>query len=384
MSQASDQPLNLVRLITWLPVGGIERRLVAVLPRLRDRHGWSPRLICIREEGALAAELKDAGIPVEVVPFPSRLSPPALLRLAAALRRHRPAVLHAHMYRSNLPATISGRLAGVPVIFGQIHNIDSWDNARQRLLDRALCRLRTGTIAVSRAVQLDVMQSLGLPESAVPLLYNGVDIDTFSPNDAAGDQWRAQHGVPRDAVLFLVPARLHPQKNPEGVVAAWRQARAAHPNTPARLVFAGEGRLLEPLRAMVREAGLDGEILLPGRIDAMAPAYNAADAVVLSSFREGFSNAVVEALACGRPVIAADVGGNREAIAPDVSPRRVGWIHDAGDTAALATQMGEALTLGREGLAAHRTACRQRGEQFSIDAMVAQTDQLYRQALARA
>jgi glycosyltransferase involved in cell wall biosynthesis len=280
------------------------------------------------------------------------------------------------MYRSNIPGTIAARLAGVPVRLGQIHNVDGWDNGRQVMLDRAVARLRSGTIAVSRAVQQDVMARLGQPEERVPILYNGVDTDRFQPRPTVGDGIRRDLGVLDSQVLFLVPARLHPQKNPLGVLDAFHRLGAGD---RARLVFAGGGKLEAQRRAKVAELRMENQVTILGNRDDMDALYQAADVVVLSSFREGFSNAVVEALACGKPVVGSDVGGNREA----VDRPEVGWIHPPGEPEALLRDLEEALAAGRDGLARRAAACRRRGEDFSLDAMVEQTHRLYARLLQR-
>ena len=363
-----------VRAITWLPVGGIERRLVTVVPKLRDR-GWDVRVVCLREEGPLAPELRERGIPVDVIPFPSRLSPRALLTLRGYLRRCGARVLHSHMYRSNVPATIAGRLAGTPVIFSQIHNVDSWDTPRQAALDRLLTRWRTGTISVSAAVQRDVMNRLAIPAEKAPVLYNGIDLDLFRPDAERRRALREQWGVPPDRPLLLVPARLHPQKNPFGVLDAFRQLLASALGPAPILVYVGGGKLEEPLRAAAED--LKGQVLVVGQRDDMPAVYNAADAIVLSSLKEGFSNAVVEALACGKPVIASDVGGNAEA----VNSPAVGWIHPPGSPEALTAQLLEACRSGADALRAMEADCIARARHFSVDALVEATHQLYRRAL---
>lgn len=135
----------------------------------------------------------------------------------------------------------------------------------------------------------------------------------------------------------------------------------------------------ERMVAAIRDANAGDRVQLLGRRDDMDALYNAADAVILSSQREGFSNAVIEALACGKPVIAADVGGNREAI----SSWDVGWIHGRGDDAVLTAQIAEALARPDK-LREMEGACRERGLAFSLDALVDATATLYREALTKA
>ncbi len=356
-----------------MPVGGIERRLVAVLPKLRDM-GWKPRLVCIREEGPLVEELRDAGIPVSLIPFSSRLSPSGIRKLATSFKQNRASVVHSHMYRSNVPATIAGKLAGTSAIFGQIHNVGTWESSRQRVVDRFLAKRRTGTITVSRAVQRDVMENLGLSEAQTPLLYNGVDMSAFENDPGARRHVRNELGIADDQPLFLVPARIVAQKNPIGVLKAFCNAAKSASGPAPVLAFAGDGKLEEELRAAAAD---HADVQILGRRNDMNALYNAADAVILSSFKEGFSNAVVEALACGKPVIASDVGGNAEAI----SKPEFGWIHDSGDGGALTAQIGEAMLKGVEGLGKMATGCRARAELFSLDGLVEQTHELYCKAL---
>lgn len=367
--------IPITRVITWLPVGGIERRLVTILPKLRER-GWRPSLVCIRERGPLADALETAGIPVKLLPMRSRLSPIGLNMLSRHLMESAPPIVHSHMYRSNVPATIAARRAGVPVVFGQVHNVGTWESTRQRVLDRWLCRWRRGMIAVSRAVQQDVMANLQLPESRVPLLYNGIDTDAFQLSGDLRREARRALGANEGTVLILVPARLHPQKNPLGMLEAFRSLAIAHPNS--QLAFAGDGKMKEEMARAVAAAQLQGRVLLLGKRDDMGALYNAADLVALPSFKEGFSNAVLEALACGKPMLVSDAGGNAEA----VSDPAHGWVHPAGNAERLRQDLqaalGEGIALGQRA-----QACRARALEFSLDAMVEATHRLYADALGR-
>lgn len=361
----SDSPA-FVRVITWLPVGGIERRLVAVVPRL-VRLGWRASVVLIRERGPLAGDLEAAGVPVRVIPFRSRVSPPAIRALAAHLRDFGADVVHSHMYRSNVPAAIAGRLAGTRAILAQIHNVDTWESRRQLLVDRQLAKIRSGHIAVSEAVKRDIVSRLRVPPESVHVLYNGIDTEAFAPDPAARARLRAELALAESCRLVLVPARLHPQKNPLGMLEAFAKSAAG---LDAVLAFAGTG----PEEKALREAAapLGARVRILGERHDMAALYNAADLVALPSFKEGFSNAVLEALACGKPVLATDVGGNAEAI----TAAEHGWIIPPADPDALGRTLRSAIEEG-DRLRARAGACRQRGLAFGIDALVRKTHALY-------
>lgn len=367
-----SSPFRVTRVITWLPVGGIERRIVAVLPRLAEK-GLEVRLVCIREYGPLAEELRAAGVPVDLVPFRSRLDPRGMRELSAYLRQHRSHVIHAHMYRSGVAGTIAGRMAGTPVIFTQVHNVDSWDSKRQVLLDRFLCRWRSGVLCVSKAVQEDVCQRLRIPAGKAPVLYNGVDTNAFQPDPQARRAVRQELGVDERTAVLLVPARLHGNKNPLATLRVFQLVIRERPR-PALLVFAGDGPLRDEIESEIKQLGIGDRVRLLGSRDDMPALYNAADAVLLSTRKEGFSNAIVEALACGKPVLAADVGGNGEAITGIT-----GWIHPRGDEEEFAKQLAEALN-DLDALRARSEDCRVRAMRFSLDRLVEETFTLYQKA----
>ncbi len=346
------------------------------MPRLEAK-GYKMNLVCTREYGALVGEMRGNGIPVQLIQFNSRFDPKAIWKLRGELIKNHTKIVHSHMYRSSVPATVAARMAGVPAIFSQVHNIDTWQSKRQVWMDRQISRFRDGVITVSRAVQQDVCENLGLPESKVPILYNGVDTEQFQPDLAGRIRLRNELKIPDDRPMVLVPARLHAQKLPIQVLLAFK---AAHQNLSSNplLVYAGPGKMEEELRQAIINEKMQEHVVVLGRRDDMVDVYNGADLVLLSSLKEGFSNAIVEALACGKPVVAADVGGNKEAI----STPEIGWIHDCGDMEALTNQLIEALTDWRA-LASRGRACRERGERFSLDAMVDDTDRLYRSVLEK-
>jgi len=371
--------MKVLRAITWLPPGGIERRLVAILPRLRDRHGIQPEVVCLRERGPLADDLERAGIPVHVVPFRRRWDLAALGQLARLIRSGSFELVHAHMYRAYIPCTVAAWRAGVPML-GQVHNVDTWQGWRQRAMDRLLVPARAGMIAVSGRVADDVRASLHLPAERVHVLYNGIDLTQFQPPDPeARDATRAALGLPPGAIAALCPARLHPQKNHAGLLAAWGQAMSSLPperRQRAVLLLAGDGGERAKLEALAAPMG--DAVRFLGHRDDMATLYGAADLMVLPSFKEGFSNAVLEAMACGLPPVVTDVGGNAEALADG---REGIVVADPNDTAALATAL--ARLLGDDALRATMSrASVERVQAFSLDAMATNTAALYRQVLA--
>ena len=368
--------MNILRVITWLPVGGIEQKLVAILPKIQDAGKGSVRLCCIRERGPLADDLERAGVPVDLIPFKRRWDVPAILKLRNLIRKHKIDVVHSHMYRSNVPAAVAARLAGAKVVVAQVHNVDTWETRRQLWMDRALMGWRDAVVSVSEAVRRDVREKLGVSEQKARLIYNGVDVDRFgSPSPDARDRLREEWGIPQDAVVAMMLSRLHPQKNPLGLLNAFARIEAAVPRL--RIVYVGTGPQREEVARMVEERGLASRVHMVGERRDIPDALAAADIAVLPSFKEGFSNTVLESMAAGKPIVCTDVGGNAEVVIPG----ETGYIEPPGDNEAF----GESLKKLAQDSALRQVfgdASRARVQRFSLDRMAQDTIDLYEELLS--
>lgn len=361
-------PLNVLRVITWLPVGGIERKIAAVVPRL-DRALFNPRVVCLRERGPLADDLEKAGVPVDLCPLKSRLSPSGILRLADLMRRERIHIVHAHMYRSSTPATIAARLAGVPVVIAHVHNVNTWETRRQLWMDRFLSRWRRAVVGVSDRVRRDVLERLRIAPEKARVLYNGVDLERFQDRSLRAPARKAL-GLSDDDLVIIYHGRLVEQKNPRVFARIAAEIAARRPG--ARMLVAGDGPLREEVAQLAEKAGAGAAIRMLGRRDDIPELLQAADIYVLPSFKEGFSNALIEAMAAGLAVVATDVGGNAEAVEHGKSGLIVPPREDEALLAAVARLVDHPAE--RRAMA---EAARERARRFGLDTMVAEVQELY-------
>jgi glycosyltransferase involved in cell wall biosynthesis len=368
---------NILRIITWLPVGGIEQKLVAILPMIHASGKHRVRLCCLRERGPLADDLEKAGVPVEVVPFRSRWDMRAIRRLIGLMKEWQIDVVHSHMYRSNVPGTVAARFARVPVTISQLHNVDTWETRRQKWVDRSLMRWRDAVVCVSEAVRRDAIARIGLSKEKARVIYNGVDINRFaSPSPEAGARVRTEWGLPDGAVVALMLSRLHPQKNPLGLLEAFGRVAGMAPRL--HLVYAGDGPQREELLGEIQRRGLSGRVHAVGVRRDIPDVLAAADFCVLPSFKEGLSNTILESMAASKAMLCTDVGGNGEIVIPG----ETGFIEQAGDIEALAHSLqrlaNDAALRQVFGEAARRTVKR-----FSLERMAQDTMELYEELLKR-
>jgi glycosyltransferase involved in cell wall biosynthesis len=205
---------------------------------------------------------------------------------------------------------------------------------RRALIRRAVGRA-AAVVVVSRALR-ERLISLGIPAQKVRLLYNGVDTKRFRPLDR---QWaRRTLGIPEDHRLLLFVGNLKEAKGPGIFVEAL--GHLIRNGAAASGCLVGEGPYQAVVEEKIQTYRLGERIRLVGRVehDEMPTWYAAADAVCLPSLMEGVPNVVLEALACGRPVVATEVGGISE-----VMDGTCGVLVPARDPVTVASGLAEVL-----------------------------------------
>ncbi len=234
-------------------------------------------------------------------------------------------------------------------------------------------------IAPAHEILAALAEHEGLPASRMLWIANGVDTDRFSPAQAPRRQaLRQALGLARDEVAFGCVASLYPVKNHAMLIDAFARVHAVDPR--ARLLLVGAGALAGELVAQAQALGLGDAVRFLGNRSDIHQILPALDAAVLASRSEGMSNAILEAMACGLPLVATAVGGNLQL----VRDGETGFLVPSGDAAA----MGDAMhRLVREPLlrASLGNAGRRRIEsEFSLSGMVDAYDRLYRRLVGAA
>ncbi|MFN8454310.1 MAG: glycosyltransferase family 1 protein [Anaerolineae bacterium] len=190
-------------------------------------------------------------------------------------------------------------------------------------------------IAISESTRQDVITLLGAPPERVHTIYCGVD-DNFRPLPAAEvAAFRAAKGLPEQFVLFL--GTLEPRKNVAGLIQAYAQWRAHEAVAPPLVIGGGKGWYYRDIFSLVESLNLTSAVRFTDYIPQIELAlwYNAASLFVYPSYFEGFGLPVLEAMACGRPVITSTVSSLPEVAGTDGAAVLV----DPGDTAGLAAAM---------------------------------------------
>ena len=304
-----DRPLRLQFVITSMPVGGAETLLVNLLRRM-DPELIRPEVICLKEPGPLGEAIADE-FPVHSRLIGSKWDIGVLWRLARLMRsRETDVVVTVGAGDKMFWGRLGAFLAGVPVIASALHST-GWPDGVGRL-NRLLTPLTDAFIAVAESHGRFLHEFERFPKQKVVVIRNGVDCERFSPSEANRIEVRKELNLPENAPLGGIVAALRSEKNHTMLVRAAAQLRQSHPDLHWLII--GDGPERETIQALARELSIDDRIHLLGTRHDTPRLVSALDVFTLCSLNEASPVSILEALACGVPVAASDVGSVRESV----------------------------------------------------------------------
>ncbi|WP_340266359.1 glycosyltransferase [Sphingobium mellinum] len=328
--------MKILHVITALNVGGAETMLAKLVEHERAEAIDTPCVISLMPPGAAAIRMRASGTAVHDCGLTGATTlVPAIMRLRALVRQEKPDIVMAWMYHAHLASMLANGLQArrTPLIWNVRHSID--DLRQEKPAMRAVVRIaallsrRTAMILYNSHAAARQHERLGFSAKRSLVVPNGFDCDLFRPRPGARELLAARLGTDPAALIVGMAARNHPMKDAANLVDAVKRARSA--GIDIHLLLTGEGmdrpagRLAQLIGELPRERvtlrGHDGSLpdLLPG-LDLL---------VLPSAWGEGFPNILGEAMACGLPCIATDVGdsgwiiGDCGMVVPPRDPRRL-------------------------------------------------------------
>ncbi len=321
----SPRVIQLELLIPTLVQSGAEKQLVLLATGL-PRSEFNVRVTCLTSGGPYEAILRDAGIPVTILGKKFQFDPLAYLRLRKHLRERQPDILHTWLFAANSYGRLAlPRRSNTRVIVSE-RCVDSWKSWQLRV-DRRLVRRTDCLIGNSQAV-VEFYRPLGYPESKLRVIPNGVEMPPEPEQSRAA--FLQELRLPEDAKLAIFVGRLAPQKRVADLLWAMQLLRQADPR--AYLIIVGEGLLRASLEQQAREVEVATHVRFLGHRADAARLLHLADVVWLASEFEGMSNSVMEAMACGKPIVATAIPPNQELIQHGVH----GYLVNVRDSAGFA------------------------------------------------
>lgn len=369
--------IRIAYVIDHLRMGGAQRHLLQVLRGL-DRQRYAPEMwTTTSEPGELAPEFEAAGVPVRSFGIKSTLMSlqtlSACRRVAADWKRRDIHIVHAYLFEGNFLGMIAGRLARRQVLLVSKRSLDTYDRFDRRCAAWWSNRVATRVLVNARKVRDVVLDHEGCSPGAIELIPNGVPL----PDPAAirAESAPADPDPRGDGPLVGMVGRLGWKKGYEYALEAFALLKERIPTL--RVDIVGDGDLREELPEKARVLGLSDTVRFLGQQTDVPRRMLGFDCYVLSSVIEGMPNALLEAMALGRPCVTTSAGGSDEVVEDGQS----GLVVAPRDADALANAIERVLTDELLAQRVSRGGADRVRQAFSEQAMLKALDTLYRREM---
>lgn len=361
--------IRVALVIPTMDRGGAEKQ-VCLLAENLPRGEFEVRVFLLTRDGPRSERLRAAGVAVDVIGKRFRADPTALLRLHHALKQFQPAIVHTWLFAANSFGRVAARLAGTPHLIASERCVDLWKTPAHFWLDRRLARCTDAITTNSTGVR-DFYAAHGVDPERFHIIPNAAE-----PARAAAvskEEVYRRLKVAADRRLILAVGRLWPQKRYRDLI--WAGELLATLREDTTLVIIGDGpqrgELMRHRDAVTRPE----HVRFAGAREDVTELLPRADVFWIGSEYEGQSNAVIEAMQAGVPVVASDIPGNRDLVRPD----QTGVLVELGDSAAFAGETHRLLETPELASRLAEAARRRIETEFTVEAMVAGHADLYRE-----
>ncbi len=334
---------NVLQFIGSFHQGGSERQAVQLARLLREDGTFNVQLATLENAGVLREEVEKMGftkIPeFKLTSFYNANFVKQLLKCANFLRAEKIEIIHTHDFYTNIFGMLAAQIIKVPLAIASKRETGGMRSKMQRRIEKFAFRQANAIVVNSEAVKKYLI-SEGIPTEKIRVIYNGLDLERLTPKTTDRKTICSELGLPveEDIKFITLVANLrHKVKNQPIFLRAAQKVLQKFPN--AHFVLAGEGELRESLESLANELKITEKTHFIGRCRKIPELLSVSFAGVLTSFNEGFSNAILEYMAAGIPVVATRVGGADEAIVEN----ETGFLVESDDAEALANRLLELL-----------------------------------------
>jgi len=364
---------SLLVLTNSLEIGGTENHLCQVLPRLKA-NGWDISVYLTVGPGELIAPLEAAGI--KVIQPRWYFLPLNFIQLLGYLIRKRPSIVQFMLPRAYLVGGLACIVTGHKTLIMSRRSLNNYQRKYPMLskIERWLHTKMACIIANNREAIAQLANDEQVAQQKLKLIYNGLDIQRFNNlNQLDAKAIRKQFALNDSALTMLVVANLIPYKGHATLLRALAQIQNQLPSSWQLICVGNKTEYLTELESEARNLNLTANVHWLGKQTSVQPLLAITDMAICCSYEEGFSNAVIEAMAAGLPVIATKVGGNPEAVIDG----ETGLIVPARDATALATAIASLAADPAQRLSMGAAGKKRVQQLFSLQACVDSYERIY-------
>jgi glycosyltransferase involved in cell wall biosynthesis len=344
---------KIVRIITRLNIGGPAIH-VTLLSSSLSGNGYEDILLIGSEgpsEGSMKQFAEDKGVRLFRIPEMSREISPlndfkAFMRILHIMRREKPDIVHTHTAKAGTLGRLAAICAGIPIRVHTFHGhiFDGYFSpAKARIflmIEKTLAFFTDKVVVVSQSVKDEITDKLKVTSrnkcAVIPL---GFELDKFLDCDMLKGDLRKEYGLSGKTFLVGIVGRLVPIKNHMMFFDMARMLIDVCKIEDIRFIVVGGGELAEELRKYVVKSKLEKYVIFTGWRQDLPRVYADLDVVTMTSLNEGTPVSLIEAMACGRAIVATDVGGVRDIL----DEEETGLLVQSGDTAGFAGKVASLL-----------------------------------------
>jgi len=342
--------INVLHIYQNSKIGGVQQQFLSLL-KAYDRDVFNPIFCCLGPEEEISKEIER--IDIETVALNRaryhRFSPGIVRDLYRLMKQKNIHIVRTHRYRANLYGRLAALLSGVPVKIISLHDNYRKDlRLERRIVNKILLKATDKIVAVSESIRKDIIKYDGIDSSKILVIPNGIDTERFNPEGNFADIRKGFSIKESDIVLGFV-GRVVPTKGLEYLIDALPFLKKEFKNI--KLLITGEGSTMERLKKKAKENNVHDSIIFTGKRRDIPDILSCTDIFVMPSVAEGLPNALLEAMAMGKPIVATEVGGIPEVIknghsgllVPPRNPEALATaIKDLISNEQLAAKMGQA------------------------------------------
>jgi glycosyltransferase involved in cell wall biosynthesis len=351
-------------------LGGAENMIAQIAPRLKMR-GYNVRVLTFKGWGPISEKLKGNGIECIALHGKGKFDLRILWRYFFYLMENPPDLIIAFLHRAYIPTRIFGFFLGIPNI-SAVQDSLQWMNSFQLLFEKITAIFCTIIYSCSNAVTSFLLQDIGMKREKVVTIPNSVDVDSFSIKINKEEKIR-ELGLSSNLKIVGTVCRLHEPK--KGVKILLEATKKLKKEICFNLLIVGTGKDEKMLRLTAERDGINAHFL--GEREDVREILRVLDVFVLSSLYEGLPVSVLEAMACGIPVIATNVGGNKEVVLNG----KTGFLVKPGNPYELAEKIKELLEDAKMRKDFGKAGFKRVKEKFSIEETVNSIERLWKRAL---
>ena len=369
MDRNNKQKINVIHIVEELTIGGFEKILTAIALGL-DKKKYNVSVWCLREGGFFADKLVKEGIDVRILHISTSRNPLSIYKLYKLLKRHKFDIIHTHAYSAGTIGRVSAFLAGVPVIISHNHSVYDYYNKFYHLVEWILSLVTDRVICISEVVNRFVNKTQMINAGKLITIHNGID-DVCDVTEKSSSYLKKELGIPIKHSVVGTIAHLEEHKGLKYLLKAASLLLASR--SDISFLFVGEGTLKGELKKLCVDLKIEKDVIFAGERSDIPGLLFSIDIFVLPSLREGLPLAILEAMACGKPVIATNVGGIPEVLKDGEN----GILVSPKDPEALYRAMNELLDNRKKREKMGRKGKRVCDESFRAKIMVENIEGLY-------